>query len=51
MKTYRNFIDGKYVDAADGRTLDVVNPATGQAYATAPLSSPDRKSTRLNSSH
>ncbi len=39
MKTFRNFIDGKYVDAADGRTLGVVNPATGEQYATSPLSS------------
>ena len=38
MKTYRNFINGKYIDAADGRTLGVVNPATGEQYATAPLS-------------
>jgi betaine-aldehyde dehydrogenase len=36
--TLRNFIDGASVDAADGATYDVVNPATGQAYATAPMS-------------
>jgi betaine-aldehyde dehydrogenase len=34
----RNFINGQYVDAAEGRTSDVVNPATGQAYASAPVS-------------
>jgi gamma-glutamyl-gamma-aminobutyraldehyde dehydrogenase/4-guanidinobutyraldehyde dehydrogenase/NAD-dependent aldehyde dehydrogenase len=30
--SYRNqaFIDGKYVDAASGKTFDCVNPATGQ---------------------
>ena len=38
MKAFKNFINGQYVDSADGRTTDVVNPATGQAYATAPLS-------------
>ncbi|MDA0370659.1 MAG: gamma-aminobutyraldehyde dehydrogenase [Actinomycetota bacterium] len=38
MKTYRNFVNGQYVDAADGRTIPVVNPATGEQYATAPLS-------------
>ncbi|MFZ9383974.1 MAG: gamma-aminobutyraldehyde dehydrogenase [Ilumatobacteraceae bacterium] len=38
MKTYRNFVNGKYVDAADGRTIPVVNPSTGEQYATAPLS-------------
>ena len=38
VKTYRNFVNGQYVDAADGRTIPVVNPATGEQYATAPLS-------------
>ncbi len=38
MKTYRNFVNGQYTDAADGRTIPVVNPATGEQYATAPLS-------------
>ncbi|MEY2582217.1 MAG: betaine-aldehyde dehydrogenase [Ilumatobacteraceae bacterium] len=38
MKAFKNFINGKYVDAADGRTTPVINPATGQQYATAPLS-------------
>ena len=34
----RNHINGEFRDAADGRTTEVVNPATGEAYATAPLS-------------
>ncbi|HEY7626100.1 MAG TPA: aldehyde dehydrogenase family protein, partial [Ilumatobacteraceae bacterium] len=38
-RTLRNFVNGRQVDAADGRTSEVVNPATGEAYATAPLSS------------
>lgn len=38
MTTLRNLIDGQSVDAASGATYDVVNPATGQAYATAPAS-------------
>ena len=29
MKKFRNFINGKHVDAADGSTLDIINPATG----------------------
>ena len=33
-----NFINGESVPAADGRTLDVVNPATGEVYLTSPLS-------------
>ncbi|WP_327173997.1 gamma-aminobutyraldehyde dehydrogenase [Streptomyces sp. NBC_01335] len=36
--TFRNYIDGASVDAADGRTLDVVDPTTGDVYATSPLS-------------
>ncbi len=35
--TTRMVIGGESVDAADGQTFDVVNPATGQTVATAPL--------------
>ena len=38
MKAFRNFINGQHVDAVDGRTTAVVNPATGEQYATAALS-------------
>jgi betaine-aldehyde dehydrogenase len=34
-------IGGEQVDAADGRTFDVVNPATGEVMATAPLGGPE----------
>ncbi|URN02093.1 gamma-aminobutyraldehyde dehydrogenase [Actinomadura madurae] len=34
----RNFIGGEYVDAKDGRTLEVVDPSTGETYAQAPVS-------------
>lgn len=34
----RNYINGEFRDAADGRTMDVVDPATEEVYATAPLS-------------
>ncbi|GAA0219472.1 gamma-aminobutyraldehyde dehydrogenase [Actinomadura nitritigenes] len=34
----RNFIGGEYTDAKDGRTLEVVDPSTGEAYAEAPVS-------------
>jgi betaine-aldehyde dehydrogenase len=39
MQALHNFVNGRSVDAADGRTTAVINPATGQQYATAPLSS------------
>lgn len=38
-EAFLNFIDGASVPAADGATTDVVNPATGAVYATAPKSS------------
>ena len=38
MQKFRNFIDGKHVDASDGGTLDIINPATGKVYATSPNS-------------
>jgi acyl-CoA reductase-like NAD-dependent aldehyde dehydrogenase len=36
----RNYIDGAWVDAADGERFDVHNPATGEVIATAPDSKP-----------
>ncbi|MFJ4848814.1 MULTISPECIES: gamma-aminobutyraldehyde dehydrogenase [unclassified Streptomyces] len=38
LRILRNYINGEFRDATDGRTTDVVNPVTGEAYATAPLS-------------
>ena len=37
-RTLQNFVDGRYVDAADSRTSPLVNPATGEEFAQAPLS-------------
>ncbi len=34
----QNYIDGKWVDAADGERFDVFNPATGEVIASAPHS-------------
>jgi len=34
-------IGGEHVDAADGQTFDVMNPATGEVIATAPLGGPE----------
>jgi betaine-aldehyde dehydrogenase len=36
VQTLKNFIDGKPVDSAEGRTQDVINPATGEVIAKAP---------------
>ncbi|QNK83091.1 aminobutyraldehyde dehydrogenase [Nakamurella sp. PAMC28650] len=38
LRVLRNFINGEFTDAATGATSEVINPSTGQAYATAPLS-------------
>jgi betaine-aldehyde dehydrogenase len=39
MQQLRNFVGGEFVDAADGRTAEIVSPVTGKPYATAPVSS------------
>jgi betaine-aldehyde dehydrogenase len=36
-----NFVDGALVPARSGQTTDVINPSTGEVYATAPLSGPE----------
>ena len=38
MQAFRNFINGQFVDAKNGETTDVINPATGKVYAKAALS-------------
>ena len=37
-RVLRNFVNGEHVDTEEGRTSDVVNPSTGEAYAQAPIS-------------
>ena len=39
MKSFSNFINGNSVPAQSGATSEVINPSTGLAYATAPVSS------------
>jgi betaine-aldehyde dehydrogenase len=38
LRRLRNFIGGEYVDATAESAIEIVNPATGQAVATAPVS-------------
>ncbi len=38
VKTYQQLIGGQFVDAADGRTADVINPADDQVIAQVPAS-------------
>ena len=38
MRKLQNFINGKFVDSSSGKFTTLVNPATGDAFATAPCS-------------
>ena len=38
MKKLQNFINGQSVDSKSGETTTLINPATGQPFATAPIS-------------
>ena len=38
-RTIQNFVDGKLVDAADGRRSDLIDPTTGEVFGSAPVSS------------
>jgi len=37
-RTVQNFVDGKLVDAADGRRSDLIDPSTGEVFGSAPVS-------------
>ena len=41
LRQLKNFINGKYADPVDGRTTNLVNPATGEVFVQAPLSGPE----------
>ena len=34
----QNFVGGEHADTADGRRMDLVDPATGEVFASAPVS-------------
>ena len=38
LRELRNFVNGEFKSTQEGATLDIVNPSTGEAYATSPLS-------------
>ena len=38
MTALRNFVNGQFADAASGAVSEVVDPSSGEAYATAPVS-------------
>jgi betaine-aldehyde dehydrogenase len=36
MRTYQMYVDGEWIEAASGRSFEVMNPATGEAMARVP---------------
>jgi betaine-aldehyde dehydrogenase len=40
MTDLRNFVNGEYVDSSEGRRSELVDPTTGEVFATAPISGP-----------
>ena len=40
-REFKNFINGQFVEAKSGQTSDVINPATGEVYATSAVSNSD----------
>jgi betaine-aldehyde dehydrogenase len=40
-RVLQNFVEGKWVEATSGRTFDLVDPATGDTFALAPVSGPE----------
>jgi len=38
LRRLKNFVNGQYVDTAEGVTSDLVNPTTGEVFAHAPVS-------------
>ena len=41
QSAFHNVVGGQHVDAASGATYDVLDPTTGEVYATAPASGPE----------
>lgn len=37
---FQNFVDGRHVPSLEGRESEIIDPTTGEAYATAPVSGP-----------
>jgi len=38
VRELKNFVNGEHVAAKSGETIDIINPATGEVYATSPVS-------------
>ncbi len=51
LPVLRNFVAGEYVGTLDGLTSDVVDPATGHAYARAPVSNAADVDAAMSAAH
>jgi len=51
MKNYQMYIDGQWCDASDGRTTDVINPATEKAFARVPFGSVEDAGRAIKAAH
>src|SRR5512132_170957 len=40
LRKLQNYVGGEFKEAREGSTLEIVNPSTGEPFATAPLSGP-----------
>src|SRR5579862_869427 len=50
-RVLRNFVGGEYADTKDGKTKDVVNPSTGEVFATMPDSGPADVDAAVTAAH
>lgn len=41
MREFNHFVDGEHVESKSGERADIVDPVTGQPYATAPVGGPE----------
>ncbi len=51
LRRLRNFVNGEFVDSVDGRTAPIVNPATGEPYAEAPVSTAEDVDRAFRAAH
>src|ERR1017187_2049404 len=40
LQEFKNFVNGEFTAAAEGRSSDIIDPSTGEAYTRAPVSGP-----------
>ena len=51
MHDYLMYIDGEFCSASDGATFETINPATGEAWATAPAATEDDVDRAVKAAH